>query len=505
MVSCGWISRSPKPRLKLRGSVMDALARSQIRNYFIRVKRLIVRVICLALACPFLSAQVAQPFPAGTVIPKVSCANNEKESYALYLPSSFSAARRWPIIYVFDPGARGALAVERIRAAAEKFGYIVAASNNSRNGPTGGSAEAAQVMWQDTQQRFPVDEQRRYMAGMSGGARVAVSLALACQGCVAGVIANAAGFPANAVPPRDMKFAYFAAVGNADFNYAEFVELRRKLDEAGARYRIRIFEGQHGWAPPAVWQEALNWMDLEAMSRGILPRNAKRIRDSLDADLAMAREYQSKNNPLAAFRQYQFVVRDFANLADVSAAQSQLATLRKDKALKAAEKRESSDFDLQAHLTAAPSLQINAIATGDLSPVDFMKLRQKFAELKKDAARSRASKNKDKLVLQRSLGQLVVQAYEYGQRSLEAGNHSAALLYFDLVAVGSANPAWAHYQRARAYAAMSEKKNMLAELKRSLAGGFHDVSALDAAEFKAYRTQPDFQALVDEWKQKSQP
>ena len=59
----------------------------------------------------------------------------------------------------------------------------------------GGSAEAAVAVWQDTQQRFAVDVHRRYVAGMSGAARVATSIALSCGDCVAGVIANAAGFP----------------------------------------------------------------------------------------------------------------------------------------------------------------------------------------------------------------------------------------------------------------------------------------------------------------------
>jgi len=75
--------------------------------------------------------------PAGTLVPSVTCKNNAKETYALYLPSAYSAARKWPIIYVFDPGGRGQVAAAVIQAAAEKFGYIVAASNNSKNRPLG--------------------------------------------------------------------------------------------------------------------------------------------------------------------------------------------------------------------------------------------------------------------------------------------------------------------------------------------------------------------------------
>jgi hypothetical protein len=89
------------------------------------------------------------------------------------------------------------------------------------------------------------------------------------------------------------------------------------------------------------------------------------------------------------------------------------------------------------------------------------------------------------LVVRRALGQLVVEAYESGQRSLEEKNYRAAVAYFDLAAAGSANPAWAHYQRARAYAMLADRKKMLAELKLSLAGGFHETSALEAAEFQA--------------------
>jgi hypothetical protein len=47
---------------------------------------------------------------------------------------------------------------------------------------------------------------------------------------------------------------------------------------------------------------------------------------------------------------------------------------------------------------------------------------------------------------------------------------------------------------------MPDRKKMLAELRVALAGGFHEVSAMDAAEFQAFRGQPEFQALAAEWK-----
>ena len=446
-------------------------------------------------------AQVApSSLPVGTIIPSVVCSADNKQSYALYLPSNFSNTRPWPIMYVFDPAARGQVAVETIKTAAERFGYIVVASNNSRNGPMGGSSQAMKAMWQDTHERLPIAEQRRYVAGMSGGARVATSIALSCQGCVAGVIANAAGFPFGAEPTRDMKFTYYAAVGNADFNYGEFVDLRRKLDAAGARYRIRIFDGQHGWAPPEIWIEALNWMDMQAMSAGTMPRDPSRIQQTFASAFAKAREFQSQNDLLAAFREYQSLVRDFRGLADLTSAKTALAELAKNKAVKTAEKEEASALDQQARMTSSLSSQIQAIATSDRYQVDIGDLKRNIADLKKRADASRSPNDLKTLVLRRALGQLVIEAYESGQRSLEEKNYRAAVIYFDLAAAGSVNPAWAHYQRARAYAMQADKKNTLAELKLSLAGGFHEASALEAAEFQAFQGQPEFQALAAEWR-----
>src|SRR5216117_1396820 len=129
--------------------------------------------ILLLIAASHRSAVAETPdveFPVGTVVPHVTCLEDPQQSYALYLPSSFSATRKWPIIYVFDPFARGEDATKIVQAAAERFGYIVAASNNSRNGAAGASREAAQSMWQDTHQRLPLDPNRQYFAGLSGGA-----------------------------------------------------------------------------------------------------------------------------------------------------------------------------------------------------------------------------------------------------------------------------------------------------------------------------------------------
>jgi tetratricopeptide (TPR) repeat protein len=440
--------------------------------------------------------------PVGTVIPSITCDANPKQTYALYLPSNISPDKKWPIIYVFDPVARGPLAVKTVRAAAEKFGYIVAASNNAHNGPLGGTTEAAQAMWLDTQSKLPIDERRRYTAGMSGGSRVASGVAIGCRDCLAGVIANAAGFPPNSQPARGMKFAYFAAVGDADFNYPEFFELRKKLEEAGARYKIRIFDGVHGWAPPETWLEALDWMDMQAMSAGTLAKDERHIQESFAHRMDRAQQFRAQGNVLEAAREYQSLVRDFSGLTEISAAKAQLAELEKDKALRKAERDEADAVSYQAQLTSDASAQIQKIGTDGLSPMDFAGLRGVLADLKKKVNAAGNAKDSKTLVMRRALAQLFGEAFEAGQTSTDLKKYDEALQYFDLAAAGAPYPQWSYYRRAVVYALKGDKKGVIASLKQAVDAGLSDASVLEADEFKAYRELPDFQGLVSELKEK---
>jgi len=465
----------------------------------------VLLVAAFALLCSGAAAQALNAPAPGKVVSNISCAANPQQSYALYLPSRFSPKKRWPIIYAFDPIARGQLAAETIQAAAEKYGYIVAGSNNSRNGREAMSAEAVKAMWQDTQERFPVDEHRRYLAGMSGGSRLVTSMALQCNGCVAGVIANAAGFPVGRKPSTALPFAYFAAVGNADFNFAEFFDLRRDLEESKSQYRIRVFEGQHGWAPPEVWLDALDWMDMQAMRANVLEHDSARIQQSYEAAMQRATQLLSEKDVLAALREYQSNVREFKGLTDVTAAEKMVAELGSDKRIKSAEKEESSAVAEQRRLMSGPTEQMQALAQGDISHDDFTALRDAMENLQRQTSSSHGKSNSQDLVRRRALSGLVIQALEAGQSSMDQKKYDTALRFFDLIVAGSQSPGWGHYHRARAYAAMADKKHMLSELKSASDAGFRDPSALTAPEFGSFQQQPEFQDLMRKWSAASAP
>ena len=150
----------------------------------------------------------AEELDRGKIINKIYCRDDNEYSYALFLPSVYSKEKKWPIIFGLDPGARGRIPVEKFRAAAEKYGYIVVGSNNARNGPWKDFVLPVQVTWADIQGRFQVDPDRIYATGFSGGARGAVVFPFAVKKKLAGIIACGAGLPGRFKPEQVKPAAY---------------------------------------------------------------------------------------------------------------------------------------------------------------------------------------------------------------------------------------------------------------------------------------------------------
>jgi dienelactone hydrolase len=198
----------------------------------------------------------AQDVPPARDIRQLEVRQHTGQSYWMFAPANYTADRAWPILYCLDPMARGRVPVERFAAAAEKAGFLVAGSNNSRNGPMGPVHEAINLMVGDTRERYSIDDSRVYVAGFSGGARVALSWA--GNGHVAGVVACGAGFGLPD-PPKQIPFRLFATTGFDDFNHDELYRLSRELARRNVPHRFVEFEGGHDWMPAALADEAFGF------------------------------------------------------------------------------------------------------------------------------------------------------------------------------------------------------------------------------------------------------
>jgi len=220
-----------------------------------------VSVLLFAAGLFPLAPAQAETLPRGAIAQRVVCAADPEQSYALYLPSVYSESKPSPILYLNDPRKRGPLAAERFREAAERLGWILASSNNTMSdGPMNPNIAAIKAMWADTHARLRIDPRRVYAGGFSGGARAACLLANRTEGEVAGVIAVGGGFPDGDPPRKGMRFAFFGAVGNRDFNYGEMRRLDRTLAGFGRRTGWRSSTGRTpGARPPSADAGSNGW------------------------------------------------------------------------------------------------------------------------------------------------------------------------------------------------------------------------------------------------------
>ncbi len=453
------------------------------------------------------SLPAANPLPVGQVVNAVPCASDSTETYALYLPSAYTSAKPWPIIYTFDPFGHGRTSVNLYKDAAEKYGFILTASNNSRNFQSD-VTRAARALWDDTHARLSLDPRRIYTMGLSGGARVATTLAVECAICaIGGVISHGAGYP---FPPSDKeRFAYFAFVGDRDFNWPEIMELRRKKEEWSAPYRLRVFAGDHEWAPPAIFAEALQWLQLKAMQTEIIPRNSSFIDEQFVRTQSDAEDSARRKDIIAEFDAYRSLVLDFSGLRDVTQFQARLTALKNSPELKEAVRKQQNAIDRQQAFTQELSSDISraADATLDLQTSLRKAIVDGVTALKYKA--DHAKSEDERLISIRAYQALWVQGIEAGQAELgRAKRLDKAEFYFHLISEVAPSEPWPHLLLAETAAVRGDNKRAKKELRDAIKCGLKNPDSIDNdANLQSLRKDPEFQQIVGELRAKrdSQP
>ena len=473
-----------------------------------------------ALLLPLLVGTALRAQPAGVVHRSIACDEAPDQTYALYVPSGYTNDRAWPILYCFDPGAQGHQPVERLYAAAERFGYIVAASNNSKNGSWEYSATSAAAMIRDTQRRFNLDGRRVYGGGLSGGARTAC--ALAGQWRFAGVLAAGAGFPESKVPDR-VPFAFFGTVGRTDMNYCELKHVDTALAQMRVPHRIAVFEGGHEWFPTALAPEALGWFELQAMRAGRRPRDAMLIATLFSERMAAAAAMKQEAE---RYFENAAIVADFSGLTDVAQPTDTVARLQNSdsvkkylKAEKKAEQQEERWLKRLAEAAATPPREPRpspfigdgqsrredpfppreqdrpnsfgqsrepeterwprpdtdrVVARGPIDPYET--LREVAADVQHEARTNAAARR----ALNGFSGMLIQQSVELS----EAGEDTKAICALEMSIVASPEDGRPHFWLARACAKAGQKEKGRAALKEARAHGFADEQRLAELDAK---------------------
>ena len=129
-------------------------------------------------------------------------------------------------------------------------------------------------MTNDVAERLAVDPRRVYLAGMSGGARVALGIALASKDIAGRDRLEAPDIPTTASEKR----CRFRCSPRPARMTSIICEMRRLDRELSTTHRLVIFTGGHVWLSSDLALQAVEWMELQAMKAGLKPRDNARDR-----------------------------------------------------------------------------------------------------------------------------------------------------------------------------------------------------------------------------------
>ena len=176
-----------------------------------------------------------------------------ESEFCYYIPDSIEKSK-YPLVFLFDPHAKGNVSIKKYIAQANKYGFVIAASLVSENGmPIENIKVHAHKVMDNIFVKLPVDKSGIIFAGFSGGGRVAIEMAREFKD-VKGVITCGAADPLAV----KKKVRNVVICGNEDFNYLECVSVA--LNQAKPdNFMFYSFDGKHEWPSEEIMAQAINF------------------------------------------------------------------------------------------------------------------------------------------------------------------------------------------------------------------------------------------------------
>ena len=439
----------------------------------------------------------AQNFQRGRIIDTVICVNHSGQSYTLYLPSAYSEKARWPVILIFDPGGQGALAVRVFSRAAEKYGYILACSLNSRNGPLNDNFAAAGFLLNDLAQRFTLDNKRIYAAGFSGGSRLALALA-ASNNFIAGVIGCGAGLPndQSLYPSEKSSFVYYGIAGTRDMNYLEMFDLMTFFnDRTPVIPYLRTFDGGHQWPSPDILQEAVEWINLQAMKKKTIAVDSAYFSYFSTRIKTMVNNLVNTGNQYDAARYLRYAIRDFSGAPVAREMTKSLTTLEQSK-----DYRESNrEWIIIASLERRRnenymSLIEKTIYSGSVPDTAATWWRKEIGSL--TVMRDKGSPRNSQMA-SRLLNFISILCSEQGTAYFRQKKYDISGFLFELCTWSDSENMNNYYNLARSLSGSNKKREAIDALNKATEHGFHSRKSIEMEPaFNNIRNDEKFKTLL---------
>lgn len=422
--------------------------------------------------------KISVPLKAGEVISSVAVEPDPSQSYSLYLPKNYSDTGKFPVILFFDPHGSGSYPLEKYKLLAERFGYILIGSNNSKNGMQFDQTnDIANKLMNEAATRYSTDKKRISFAGFSGGAKAALVAAANHPQLLSVIYCGAAiAFDTMLQLPPALGYA-----GERDMNYSEVMASGSSLAEKKIEHFVIEWNGKHEWPDTLSFEDAFYWNSFIAMrNKSIVPSN-ELIHQFLQRKMTLLIKSQSVLDQCNLYSQ---VITFLDGLTDVKGYRQKMAVLMKTDSFK------KEFLKKQDLLQTENDMKKNYLQCFEIKDEGWWK---------DEITRMRNVKaGEQEVMYKRLLGYLSLASYSYSNNAIKQNNFSAAQQFLSIYKLADPENSEQPFLAACLYARKGDSKKAIAFLREAIQMGLKDKAKIENEEsFDTLKADPEFNELIN--------
>jgi hypothetical protein len=421
-------------------------------------------------------------FAKGIILGKVKTISDSSVQYAMYLPTSFKASKKQPVIFFFDPQGDVYAPLLKYKALAEQYGFVMVCNPDIKNGQSPKvSKRVYDLILKDVVSNFEVDKSQVILAGFSGGAKLAMLYAQEDER-ISGVIASGATLPiSSGVKPR---YYFSGIVGDQDFNYLEARQTFSLFARENYDYTALVFNGAHQWPPLGYMELAIRGQLFFAMKTGKIKMQEKLVENTIAQVQDSIGTYIKKKDLLTAFEYTKQMYRWMNGLQNAN-----------DWRLEATKLEASAEFaeqmrKMQQMANAELTLRRSYIGKIEEKPLEWWE--QEIENFKNTSL-----KQKEKwLTSKRLLNYISMVGYMFSQNALDSKDLAKAEKIINIYQLADPENYDVYLMQARYHLLNEQKDKMVESYRLAKEKGFNQVSNyLANPAWKRLLSQKEIQSL----------
>ncbi|NHF57912.1 alpha/beta hydrolase [Flavobacteriaceae bacterium TP-CH-4] len=300
-------------------------------------------LLVLALGAAF-SSTAQLTLRKGIVIDSIQVNDTIPEDYALYIPKRFDVSKKWPVIFIFDMQGKGRQALGMFREAAEKQGYILAASNNIQDSLSiAKNILISGRLLSSVAALLPLDPNRLYAAGFAAGGRFA-SMVPTFVNDIKGVISCGAPIANMELLNSRKPFHFLGIVGNEDFNYPEMLYLEKELNKKGFPNQLLVFDGGAEWPSPEYISKAMEMLSLAEMAKKNVARDSIFIARTYKENLNHVNRLMTEQKQWMAHDLLEELIDVYTPLRNVDSLRTSAKTVKRSRGYRSQNRSQNTVF-----------------------------------------------------------------------------------------------------------------------------------------------------------------